>query len=286
MSNLDDFHNSFSSTIIKIEQEHVKYVNDTINIDGTRLDKSHNNSEKNILLPLYALQEINVIAYTLYSLEKKGITSSNYFSKVKKYKNLSNKFFEEFGVIVEMKDEYRGELAPFSNPADLYKRIDDILTFHKLRNENKKNFYVEFLNRERLPKQSITTELERKKYEESCLEKIILPDFENLYINLPSDQQSAILNADYNYKYDEKYYQVMDTWKLKEIPEYVMKFLLAFDIDEYNRMKHDKINHKKYIKQTISRHNFLSYPACLCTETEFLQKIIHFDMCTSEAFPF
>jgi len=285
MTNLDDFQNLFSKEIINIKPLHVEYVNDIININGNRLDKSQKKTEENALIPLYLLQEINIIAYTLHCLDQKGITSSNYSEKVKQYKDLCTKLFEEFGVAFKTEGKDANHVIPFSNPAELYKKIDTLLTFHKIKNNIKRNFYIEFLNRERLPRQNKTTELERQQHKESCIKDIIVSDFQRLYVDLPSDQQFAILNSDYNYQYSEKYYDTMEKWGLKVIPENVMTFLLAFDLDEYNKIKQEQDNHEKYIKETISKHNFLSYPSCLCTETEFLTERLHFNMCP-EAFPF
>ena len=290
MSKLDNLKKVFSQEIIKIELEHLDYVNSIINVNGNRLDKSSEKSEKSVFLSLESLQEINIIAHTLHHLDKKGITSSTYILKVRQYNNLCSKLYEEFGVVVNHRDEcgifgngrdqYITKAVPFSNPAELYERIDLVLTLHKLEIENKKNFYLEFFNRERIPKQEkVHNQIfnQENKSKRPSKNEIMLADFTGLYIDLPSDQRVAILNSDNEYKYDEKYYNTLKSYQLKQVPIEVIKHLEAFDVDYYNETEQKYIDTEKHFEQTIHFHNFLNYPACLYTEAEFLNKKLDTD---------
>lgn len=294
MLKLDNFKKVFSEDIIKIELEHLEYVNKIININGHRLDKFNENFEKGVFLSLEGLQEINIIAYTLHHLDKKGITSSNYVLKVKQYCALRDKLFKEFGVAVAFRDEYGDfnnakdqyytKALPFSNPAKLYERIDIILTLHTLDIENKKNFYLEFFNRERIPKQEkVHNEIfdEANKSKPPSENELMIADFVGLYILLPSDQKAAMLNCDHGYKYDEVFYKTLETYQLKQVTKEIINQLEELDVNMHFEMDKYYTDTEKYFEQTIHFHNFLNYPACLYTEAEFLNKKLDTDIYVS-----
>ena len=292
MSKLDNFKKVFSQEIIKIELEHLDYVNSIINVNGNRLDKSSERSEKSVFLSLESLQEINIIAHTLHHLDKKGITSSTYILKVRQYNNLCSKLYEEFGVVVTFRDEngansngrdqYLFNSVPFSNPAELFEQIDIILIKHNLEIENKKNFYLEFFNRERIPRQDkVHKTIERQKNKIPTWpivdEEWIDEEFHALFISLPREQREAIVNSDYTYQYDENYYITMKKYQLKQIPKDILKSLQIFDVDDYHRRQDMYIDADNSFANAIHFHNFLNYPACLRTEAEFLNKKLDTD---------
>jgi len=294
MSKIDNFSKVFSQKVIKIELEHLNYANEIINIDGSRLDKSNDENIHRIFLSLDGLQEINIIAYTLYHLEKKGITTSNYPLKVKQYRNLCSKLFNEFGVVVSHRDEhgiYANDkeqhdfnLVPFSNPAELFEKIDIILTLNKLTVYNKKNFYLEFFNRERIPKQNkIHNEIKKEEIRQKQIswpivnDAWILEEFVALYINLPKDQRNALMNNNNAYKYDEEYYIILEKYQVDKMPKDIYEYLKSFNVDDYYE-RHDKyIDADKSFENALHFHNFLNYPACLYTEAEYFNTTLNTD---------
>jgi len=287
MLDIDKFKKDFSEKITKIGSQELDYANNIINISGSRLDKPNNGSEEKVLLSLEALQEINIIAYTLHSLDKKGITSANYGLKVKQFQNLREKLFDEFGVHIDLGSSYIGQLAPFSNPADLYEKIDVILTQHNLNTEQKKYFYMEFFNRERIPKQKKVIETIEHQNNINFMKEnnlMIYPEMSGLFTILSEDEQAAILRSDPDYNYDEAYYNLLEKYKIEKLPESLLEHLSNIELHRFDYMDEKQAEDEKRFDETLRFHNFLSYPACLYDEAEFLNQTLDTDKYVSDIF--
>lgn len=107
-----EFSENFSSNIIKITQEHLDYVNNIINTNTHMYGSKAIKNYKYAYIDIDTLQEINLITFTLWNLDKKGITSANFGTKVKQYDKFVEKALYEYGInLVQLKN-----YPPFSNP--------------------------------------------------------------------------------------------------------------------------------------------------------------------------
>lgn len=258
-----NFYKNFSIMIIKIEEKHINIINEIICLSGNKLTKIYD-----IELVIRIVQEINLIAFSIYELNKKGINSSNYNTKLKQYQVIGKKLLDEYGVDLNLVNE-NGEI-PFSNPTELYVKIDFLLTILELNQIQRADFFKDFLFRERLPKQSESENMiikmnellkyyfevngnkEMSKYFEkkSTLEKT-QPKFVEFYLNFLNTDLDYHLN---NYEFDET------SLKNKLSKEY---FPIGSWLKKSNLRK--KENH------------FLNYPLYLTTEAETLNKILKTD---------
>jgi len=129
---------------IEITEEFIKDINDLLNIydsyDTERKEDITVTITKDILI------EINSILFCISSLKEKGITKDNYQKKVLQYFKFSQKALEEYGIDL-------GITYPFSNPSELYLRIDGILINNNLTAVQRKQFYQETEIRDRIPNQ-------------------------------------------------------------------------------------------------------------------------------------
>lgn len=174
---LDDFVKNFSKTLQKITQEQLDYINDIL--DDTR--NVHN--EK--FLTLADLQKIKYIAYSISELERQKITTSSYKTVYDKYEKFKKKSLEIHNIVPS--------IAPiFSNPTQLYIKIDQILTKTGLTNEQKNIFFKEVLNRDRVPKQA---------HVKSTLIESWKSDFMNKFRLLEKDEQDALASDDKAFEY-------------------------------------------------------------------------------------
>ncbi len=115
-------------------EECLTYINDCLIIHGSNI------------ITIYDIREIHKISITLDALKSKNITTDTYKREKDKYNRFITKAFEEYGIEIE-------EKFPFSNPTDLYIKIDEILINSGLNSEQRKEFYKETELRKRVPKQ-------------------------------------------------------------------------------------------------------------------------------------
>lgn len=261
---MQSFTNDFCQKIIKIEQKHLDYANTIINLS---LKKFNNHQSR---ISLEDLQEINLIAFSIYKLSRKGITSENYNTKVNQYHKLTSKLFHDYGIDIILFNQMT--MIHFSNPAELFKKIDLILTKSNLNAEQKRNFFIEFLKRERIPKQQdIINKIEQEKNEEYSSK--LHADFNNL----GKEEIEAILTKETNYPYSKKYYDFLKKYNFNVFPDELIEYYNYAQSEEFKEIsKSDSEmwdNHNKIIRE----HNFLSYPSYKYTECEYLNELLSTD---------
>lgn len=125
-------------------------------------------------LTIQDIKDIAVLYEDIQLLEKHGITSKNYMSKVKGYFKFREKAFEEYGIELDA-------LYPFKNPTSLYEQIQKILIKVKLNQEQIKAFYAISKIRYKVPRK-------KNESQEVCLKS----DHPNQYLdeeNLEIEQQ-------------------------------------------------------------------------------------------------
>lgn len=258
----DLLHEKFSEEIIKITEEHLNYINKVINLDGKKYKDNLNISTK---LTINVLQEINLIATIINNLNKKGINTTNYNTKVKHFNNFKEKALNDYGLDLEELFEIPTTEAPFANPSELYIDIDVLLTNHELSNEQKKEFYLNFMNRERIPRQEFVKRISEITKEPAKFNAQIC-----LYYELTREEQEAILSKNKNFKFSKKYYKVLEKIGIENFSQNVIEELtldVTKIIDQHN-IKEEK----KKIK--IQEHYFMKYPLSKDVEIEIIKQKI------------
>lgn len=256
----DLLHEKFSEEIIKITEEHLSYINRVINIDGKRYKDNLNISTK---LTIDVLQEINLIATIINNLSKKGINATNYNTKVKHFNNFKEKALNDYGLDLEQLFEIPTTEPPFANPTELYIDIDVLLTNHELTNEQKKEFYLNFMNRERIPRQEFV-----KKFSEMTKAPAKFNAQISLYYELTKEEQEAIISKNRNFKFSKRYYEVLKKIGIENFSQNAIEELTLDPTEIIN--KYNIKEEKKKIK--LQEHYFMTYPPLKDVEKEILKQ--------------
>lgn len=258
-----EFSENFSSNIIKITQEHLDYVNNIINTNTHMYGSKAIKNYKYAYIDIDTLQEINLITFTLWNLDKKGITSANFGTKVKQYDKFVEKALYEYGInLVQLKN-----YPPFSNPSELYKRIDTLLIEKNLNEEQKKNFFMEFLKRDRIPRQNEILEDIKNKNDKKMFDEMV-----NDFYELTEIEQENILTYNASYELSEQANEILYKFNLKEFPDYFINWINGNNINspEVQSIIKDGTEYIKTTTRLEREHNFLVYPDYKYRESEYL----------------
>lgn len=133
----DVFINDFSTMLTKVTDENLSYLMEIVNIDERKQDSSKEQYPQ-VTLSLQNLQEIKYLAYSLNELKRLGIDTTTYGKKVASFNKLRAKALDTFSLYIE-------DTLPFSNPSELYKQIDIILSKSDF-NQSRKQVFLQELN--------------------------------------------------------------------------------------------------------------------------------------------
>jgi hypothetical protein len=221
-----------------IQSSEFKQFQETFRKNGDRLDCDYDVANFNDYINFYGtknyqinilkedLQDLKYLAFTLYSLEDKGITPQTYHQKVQKYIEFVKKGSEEFGIFVF-------DDIPFSNPSVLYTIMDARLTTIGFSDKQKNQFYVDFNIRKKIPHQKSTIEQMKNDMIRDLGKKFrLLPQQDQraaLYHNkdIPSSEfitydedenRNDVIEQCKNHKFSDQYYMILKRYKLKEFP--------------------------------------------------------------------
>lgn len=271
---LKKFKETFRKNGDRIDCDHdVVNFNDYINFHGTK------NYQINILRE--DLQDLKYLAFTLYSLERKGITPQTYHQKVQKYIEFVKKGSEEFGIFVS-------EDIPFSNPSVLYTIMDAQLTTIGFSDKQKNQFYVDFNIRKKIPHQKSTIEQIKndmirdlgKKFRLLTQEEQRAASYYHTeiplseFITYDDEDRNEVIEQCKNHKFSDQYNMILKRYKLKEFPMEAIDPYYAINTKTHTtenpwNIEGRNINQKQYLfnnkkelinpKQTIEKLDQFEY---------------------------
>ncbi len=236
-----DFYVNFSHVYSRVTESQLDYTNEQIS-----------SGETENKLSLVDLQEIKNLSFTIEKLQDIKITTSSY----KKgnggvevdYQLFVNKALKEYGIILSNK-------IPFSNPTQLFVKIESILRKANLNKSQRSSFWDEIFFRKRSPNQKEVKDILNKlNYNE------IQKNLNDKFYSLSHEEQTSFIQNKDDFKSSSRCFEIFESLENIRIMDEIISFSFSppstkelEEVDEYNYSS--KIINLKYMESL-----FLRYP--------------------------